>query len=75
MNEQKNECPCEAVRHLAEMLEKHDERLESHEKRLAEGSINFAVINTKLNLMLGVLCTIGVAIAGVLVKYILNFSK
>lgn len=73
MNEQKNDCPCEAVRHLAEIVEKQEERLEKHEKRLSDGTTNFAVINTKLNFMLAVLGTIGVAVAGVLVKFVLHF--
>lgn len=73
MNEQKNDCPCEAVRHLAEIVEKQEERLEKHEKRLSDGTTNFAVINTKLNFMLAVLSTVGVAVAGVLVKFVLHF--
>ncbi len=67
-------CPCEAVRHLAEIVEKQEERLEKHERRLSDGTTNFAVINTKLNFMLAVLSTVGVAVAGVLIKYILHLS-
>ena len=70
--DERKDCPCEAVRHLAEIVEKQEERLEKHEKRLSDGTTNFAVINTKLNFMLAVLGTIGVAVAGVLVKMILH---
>ena len=74
MNEKEKKCPCEAVEHLAEIVGKHEERLGQHEKRLGEGNTNFAVINIKLNFMLGVLSTIGVAIVGVLVKYSLHLA-
>ena len=70
--DERKDCPCEAVRHLAEIVEKQEERLEKHEKRLSDGTTNFAVINTKLNFMLAVLSTVGVAVAGVLVKMILH---
>lgn len=70
--EEKN-CPCEAVKELTKIVEAHNDRLEKHERRLSDGNTNFAVINTKLNFMLAVLSTVGVAVAGVLVKYILHF--
>lgn len=82
MNEHtKNDsCPCEAVRTLSELVKKHEEtidkheqRLDKHDKRLFDGNTNFAVINTKLNFMLGVLGSIGVAVVGVLVKFVFNF--
>ena len=74
MNEHEKKCPCEAVEHLTELVAQHSDRLEKHEKRLGDGNTNFAVINTKLNFMLGVLSTIGIAIVGVLVKYILHLG-
>lgn len=63
MAEQNSGCPCEAVKELRTIVDQH-------EKRLAEGSTQFAVINTKLNLVLGVMCTIGVALCGVIIKMI-----
>lgn len=60
-----NKCPCEAVEKLQEIVERH-------EKRLADGTTQFAVINTKLNLVVGIMAAIGVAICGVLVKLILH---
>lgn len=59
--EEKNECPCEAVKHLQKIVDEH-------EKQLNKGNIQFAVINTKLNVVIGVMAAIGVAFCGVIVK-------
>jgi hypothetical protein len=59
--EEKNECPCEAVKHLQKIVDEH-------EKQLNKGAVQFAVINTKLNVVIGVMGAIGVAFCGVIVK-------
>jgi DNA transposition AAA+ family ATPase len=59
--EEKKDCPCEAVKHLQKIVEGHD-------KQLNNGNVQFAVINTKLNVVIGVMGTIGVALCGVIVK-------
>ena len=59
--EDKKDCPCEAVKHLQKIVEEHD-------KQLNHGSVQFAVINTKLNVVIGVMAAIGVAFCGVIVK-------
>lgn len=41
-----------------------------HRERLSELETAIAVVNTKLNLIIGVMSAIGVAIAGVLVKLV-----
>lgn len=51
-------------------LEELEKRVDDHDDRLAKGDTNFAVVNVKLNLILGVMSAIGVAIAGVIVKMI-----
>jgi len=51
-------------------LETLEKRVDSHDERLAKGDTNFAVVNVKLNLILGVLSAVGVALAGVIVKMI-----
>ena len=61
MDEKK--CPCEAVAKLQEIVDEQ-------QKQLSKGETQFAVINTKLNLIMGVLGTVGVALAGVVVKLI-----
>lgn len=60
MEENKN-CPC--VRCV-----EFDECIKKHEEQLHKGDTNFAVINTKLNVVLGVLAVVGTAICGVIVK-------
>ena len=57
------ECPCEAVKSLQKIVEKH-------EAQLNEGRTNFATINTKLNFVIGIMSAVGVAILGVVVKMI-----
>lgn len=77
MDENKKDCPCEAVRQLAQIvdchdrqLEEHEERLDAHDKRLARGNTDFAVICAKLNIIMGVLAAVGVAIVGAVVSQI-----
>lgn len=57
------QCPCEAVRDLKKIVKRHEEQLN-------HGSTNFAVINTKLNIVLSVLAAVGTAMCGVIVKMI-----
>ena len=59
--EKEKECPCEAVKHLQKIVD-------GHEKQLNRGDVQFAVINTKLNVVIGVMAAIGVAFCGVIVK-------
>ena len=61
--ESMRECPCEAVKELKSIVERH-------EQQLVKGSVQFAVINTKLNIVLGVMAAVGVALCGVIVKMI-----
>ena len=61
--ENTRECPCEAVKELKSIVERHDQQLK-------DGSVQFAVINTKLNIVLGVMAAVGVALCGVIVKMI-----
>lgn len=60
MNDEKN-CPCEAVKELQKIVKEQD-------RRLADGDKLFAVINTKLNMLMAILGTVGVAVVGVVVK-------
>lgn len=63
MQECKVDTKCKALEDL-------ERRVDDHDDRLAKGDTNFAVVNVKLNLVIGILSTIGVAIAGVIVKMI-----
>lgn len=57
------ECPCAPVKDLQRLTREQ-------EKRLSEGSVNFAVINAKLNIVMGILGCIGAAVASVIVKMV-----
>ncbi|MCI9626540.1 MAG: hypothetical protein HFI90_07130 [Clostridia bacterium] len=56
-------CPCDAVIELQKIVAEH-------EHQLNDGRVQFAVINTKLNIVLGVITTVGVALCGVIIKMI-----
>lgn len=61
--ENKNNCPCEAVKNLQKIVERH-------ELQLNEGKTNFATINTKLNFVIGIMSAVGVAVLGCVVKMV-----
>lgn len=63
MNDEK-QCPCQTVIDL-------QNKTTEQEKRLNDGNVNFAVINTKLNLIMAVMGAIGTALVGVIVKIII----
>lgn len=65
MNEENKKCPCDTVRDL-------EKKVEEQKDQLADGTTQFAVINTKLNLIMGVLGTIGAALVAVIVKMIMG---
>lgn len=72
MGENKHDnCPCEAVEQLIELVNQHEDRLDKHDERLERGNVDFAVINTKLNIVMAVMAAIGVAICGAVVGLIL----
>ena len=62
MGEEKK-CPCETVLKLQETVD-------NQRDQLAKGETQFAVINTKLNLIMWVLSAVGIAVIGVVVKMI-----
>lgn len=64
-------CPCEAVQQLIELVNQHETRLDKHDERLERGNVDFAVINTKLNIVMAVMAAIGVAICGAVVGLVL----
>ena len=72
MGENKHDnCPCEAVQQLIELVNQHEDRLDKHDERLERGNVDFAVINTKLNIVMAVMAAIGVAICGAVVGLVL----
>lgn len=72
MGENKHDnCPCEAVEQLIQLVNQHEDRLDKHDERLERGNVDFAVINTKLNIVMAVMAAIGVAICGAVVGLVL----
>ncbi len=65
MNEENKKCPCDTVREL-------EKKVEEQKDKLAKGETQFAVINTKLNLIMGVLGTVGAALVGIIVKMMMT---
>lgn len=76
----KKDCPCDcdAMKQLTALVDSHDgrldeheRRLDAHEERLSRGDTSFAVIKDKLNLIIGILGTIGAAVAAALMNQLL----
>ncbi len=63
-------CPCEAVEQLIALVNQHDEKLTKHEERLGRGNVDFAVISTKLNIIMAILGAVGVAVCGTIISII-----
>ena len=57
---------------IMQQIEELKERMARVENRTSEHDTQYAVINTKLSAILWVLGTIGVAVIGVLVKFVFN---
>lgn len=63
-----DKCPvgeCQSFKELEKIVQGHD-------KSLADGKVQFAVINTKLNIVMGIMASIGVALCGVVVKMVMG---
>jgi hypothetical protein len=58
---EEKQCPCESVRELQAEIKKH-------RTELAKGDIRFAVIDTKLNLIIAIMAFLGAAVGGVVVS-------
>lgn len=71
MGDKHDNCPCEAVEQLIQLVNQHEDRLDKHDERLERGNVDFAVINTKLNIVMAVMAAIGVAICGAVVGLVL----
>lgn len=49
--EQHETCPCAAVEQLKDLVKKHDEKLQAHETRLADGKTSFELIRQDIQYM------------------------
>ncbi|MDO5785659.1 MAG: hypothetical protein Q4P20_11415 [Eubacteriales bacterium] len=72
MPEQKEaSCTCHAIQEVQEIVQQHTVQLTKHEERLGRGNIEFAVISTKLNIIMAILAAVGVAVCGAVISIIL----
>lgn len=65
MNNEEKNCPCQTVKDL-------EKQVDEQRKQLAKGETQFAVINTKLNLIMGVLGTVGASLVGIIIKLMMS---
>ena len=56
---------------MIELVNQHETRLDKHDERLERGNVDFAVISTKLNIIMAVLAAIGVAVVGAVIGNIM----
>lgn len=63
MLESEKKCPCDTVVELQRTTKEQ-------EKRLNDGNVQFAIISTKLNIMMAILGAIGIAVIGAVVTMI-----
>ena len=64
-------CPCEADEQLIQLVNQHEDRQDKHDERLGRGNGEFAVMSTKLNIIMAVLAAIGVAVVGAVIGNIM----
>lgn len=65
MNNEEKICPCQTVKDL-------EKQVDEQRSQLAKGETQFAVINTKLNLIMGVLGTVGASLVGIIIKLMMS---
>ena len=61
-----------SCRELSELEQRFERFREDTVRRLAEGDVSMAMINTKLNWLIGLLSSIGAAVLAAVVKLILG---
>ena len=61
-----------SCRELSELEQRFERFREETARRLAEGDVSMAMINTKLNWLIGILSSIGVAVLTAALKLILG---
>ena len=53
-----------------ERIKKLEYKVEEHEEKLSENKAQFAVITTKLNMIMGILTSIGAGLVGIILNLI-----
>lgn len=65
------DCPKElACEKLKELESRVEEKFEEYDRRLGKGEVNFAVITVKLNIIMGIVSVIGVALVPIILGYV-----
>ncbi|MDD6612693.1 MAG: hypothetical protein ACI3XW_02615 [Butyricicoccus sp.] len=71
MDNPKQSCPCHELDELKQITQQHTVQIAKHEERLGRGNIEFAVISTKLNIIMAILAAVGIAVCGAVISLIL----
>ena len=53
-----------------ERIKKLEDKVEEHDEKLSENKAQFAVITTKLNMIMGILTSIGAGLVGIILNLI-----
>ena len=64
-------CACHELEELKQITQQHTVQIAKHEERLGRGNIEFAVISTKLNIIMAILAAVGIAVCGAVISLIL----
>ena len=51
-------------------IKKLEDKVEEHEEKLSENKAQFAVITTKLNMIMGILASIGAGLVGIILNFL-----
>lgn len=71
MAEPNPSCSCHELDELKTITQQHTVQISKHEERLGRGNIEFAVISTKLNIIMAILAAVGIAVCGAVISLIL----
>lgn len=71
MDNPKQSCSCHELDELKQLTQQHTVQIAKHEERLGRGNIEFAVISTKLNIIMAILVAVGIAVCGAVISLIL----
>ncbi|MCD8357360.1 MAG: hypothetical protein LUE11_12440 [Clostridia bacterium] len=71
MAEPNPSCSCYELDELKTITQQHTVQISKHEERLGRGNIEFAVISTKLNIIMAILAAVGIAVCGAVISLIL----
>lgn len=71
-SQQKPACTDVMCRVNEERIDKLEKKVEEHDDALSENKAQFATITTKLNMIMGILGTIGAGLAGIIINMVIK---